>query len=74
MSGLRFFEDTMHALIARDRELAAIHDRAATYSAACQRIRQANLPHSSARPNSHFIAATEGQCAARIILTGKAET
>lgn len=67
MSGLRFFDDYMHDLIARERRLREITTNAVAYVDKCESIRQASLPRGD-RPASSFYASTEGINASRIIL------
>lgn len=67
MSGLRFFDDIMHAQIAAERRLAEIESNASTYTDRCATIRAAHLPRGN-RPAPSFFAATEGLNAARIII------
>lgn len=75
MSGLRFMADFMHEQIALETRLKKLETRlkkieanAAEYARRCKAERAAALPVRTDRPPPSFFAASEGLCAANIIM------
>lgn len=71
MSGLLFFEDTMHELIAKEAELKAIKDRAKAYEESCKMQREVWLDllrRGIGWQDATLSAVNEGLCAVRVIM------
>lgn len=71
MSGLRFFDDLMHEVIAKDNRLREIRANADRYAERCEQERLASLPITTDRIPFSFHKANEGLCAVRIIMGGR---
>ena len=67
MSGLRYFDDIMHAMIAAERAEHERKARAGEYIRKCEAERLAALRLNTDRRPPSFFAASEGLVAARII-------